>query len=158
MKKLILASATIAILAVSPLAIGAFAAADDAQEHGHHHWMEERAALLDAHLTGFKAALKLNADQEKSWSLFENAVRDGVKERAERMRAMREQKDGDEEPSPIDRMRMMSDRLAKRSAAVKTLADAATPLYASLDDGQKRDFGVLFHDLLRRGRHHSERR
>jgi hypothetical protein len=157
MKKLILASATIAILAVSPLAIGAFAAADDSQEHGHHHWMEERAALLDAHLAGFKAALKLTADQEKSWTLFENALRDAAKERAERMRAMRERGDSDEEPSPIDRMRMMSDRLAKRSAAVKTLADAATPLYVSLDDSQKRDFGVLFHDLLRRGHHHSER-
>jgi zinc resistance-associated protein len=153
MKKLILASVTIAILAVSPLAIGAFAAADDSQEHGRHHWMEERAALLDARLAGFKAALKLNSDQEKSWGLFENAVRDGAKARAENMRAMRERRESDEEPSPIDRMRMMSDRLAKRSAAVKSLADAATPLYVSLDDGQKRDFGLLFRDLVHRGRH-----
>ncbi|HEY4924184.1 MAG TPA: Spy/CpxP family protein refolding chaperone [Roseiarcus sp.] len=154
MKKLILASVTIAILAVSPLAIGAFAAADDSQEHGRHHWMEERAALLDARLAGFKATLKLNSDQEKSWGLFENAVRDGAKARAENMRAMRERRESDEEPSPIDRMRMMSDRLAKRSAAVKSLADAATPLYVSLDDGQKRDFGLLFRDLVHRGRHH----
>jgi LTXXQ motif family protein len=154
MKKLILASVTIAALAVSPLAIGAFAAADDSQEHGRHHWMEERAALLDARLAGFKAALKLNSDQEKSWGLFENAVRDGAKARAENMRAMRERRESDEEPSPIDRMRMMSDRLAKRSAAVKSLADAATPLYVSLDDGQKRDFGLLFRDLVHRGRHH----
>jgi hypothetical protein len=154
MKKLILASVTIAILAVSPLAIGAFAAADDSQEHGRHHWMEERAALLDARLAGFKAALKLNSDQEKSWGLFENAVRDGAKARAENMRAMRERRESDEEPSPIDRMRMMSDRLAKRSAAVKSLADAATPLYVSLDDGQKCDFGLLFRDLVHRGRHH----
>jgi hypothetical protein len=154
MKKLILASVTIAILAVSPLAIGAFAAADDSQEHGRHHWMEERAALLDARLAGFKATLKLNSDQETSWGLFENAVRDGAKARAENMRAMRERRESDEEPSPIDRMRMMSDRLAKRSAAVKSLADAATPLYVSLDDGQKRDFGLLFRDLVHRGRHH----
>src|SRR5476649_2241224 len=107
MKKLILACTTIAALA-----IGAFAAADDSQEHGHHHWMEERAALLDARLAGFKATLKLNSDQEKSWGLFENAVRDGAKARAENMRAMRERRESDEEPSPIDRMRMMSDRLA----------------------------------------------
>jgi LTXXQ motif family protein len=154
MKRLIIAAATVAVLALSPLAVGAFAAADDSQEHGRHHWMEERAALLDARLAGFKAALKLNGDQEKSWSLFENAVRDAAKARAENMRAMRERREGDEQPSPIDRMRMMSDRLAKRSAAVKTLADAATPLYVSLDDGQKRDFGFLFRDLLHRGRHH----
>jgi hypothetical protein len=157
MKKLILACTTIAALALSPLAIGAFAAADDSQEHGHHHWMEERAALLDARLAGFKAALKLNSDQEKSWTSFENAVRDGAKARAENMRAMRERRESDEQPSPIDRMRMMSDRLAKRSAAVKSLADAATPLYVSLDDGQKRDFGLLFRDLLHRGRHHAWR-
>jgi hypothetical protein len=111
-------------------------------------------SALDARLAGFKAALKLNSDQEKSWGLFENAVRDGAKARAENMRAMRERRESDEEPSPIDRMRMMSDRLAKRSAAVKSLADAATPLYVSLDDGQKRDFGLLFRDLVHRGRHH----
>jgi hypothetical protein len=154
MKRLIIAAATVAVLALSPLAVGAFAAADDSQEHGRHHWMEERAALLDARLAGFKATLKLNSDQEKSWGLFENAVRDGAKARAENMRAMRERRESDEEPSPIDRMRMMSDRLAKRSAAVKSLADAATPLYVSLDDGQKRDFGLLFRDLVHRGRHH----
>ena len=158
MKKLILASVTIAILAVSPLAIGAFAAADDSQEHGRHHWMEERAALLDARLAGFKAALKLTPDQEKSWALFENGVREGAKQRAEQFREMRQRRDADEQPSPIDRLRMRSDRLAKGSTVMRALADAATPLYVSLDDGQKRDFGLLLHDLLRTARHHHFRR
>lgn len=152
MKKFVLASLVIAALAGSPLAYNAFAATDDSSTQGHHHWMEERAALLDAHLAGFKAGLKLTADQEKSWTPFENAVRDAAKNRAERFREMRKQQDADERPSPIDRMRMRSDRLAKGSADLKALADAASPLYASLDDGQKRDFGLLFRDLLHRHR------
>jgi hypothetical protein len=157
MKKLLLVGVAVAALAGSPLAISAFAAADDQAQQGHHHGMEERAVLLDARLAGFKAGLKLTADQEKSWTLFETAVRDAAKERAERFREMREQQDGDARPSPIDRLRMASERAAKRSATLKTLADAASPLYVSLDDGQKRDFGVLFHDFLRRGHHHHDR-
>ncbi|WP_158817659.1 Spy/CpxP family protein refolding chaperone [Methylocapsa sp. S129] len=110
--------------------------------------------MLDARLAGFKAGLKLNADQEKSWTPFETAVRDAAKARAERFREMRKQQDADEQPSPIDRMRMRSDRLAKGSVDLKALADAATPLYVSLDDGQKRDFGLLFREFLHHGRHH----
>jgi hypothetical protein len=158
MKKLILAGVAIAALTCSPLAIGAYAAADEQSDQGHHHGMEARAALLDARLAGFKAALKLTPDQEKSWTLFENGVRDGAKERAERFREMRQRRDADEQPSPIDRLRMRSDRLAKGSAAMKALADAATPLYVSLDDGQKRDFGLLLRDLIRTARHHHGRR
>jgi LTXXQ motif family protein len=153
MKKLILACFAIA-LAASPLAVSAYAATDDQPERGGHHWMEERAALLDAHLAGFKAGLKLTPDQEKNWTPFEVAVRDAAKARAERFRAMRAQRDADERPSPIDRLRAASDRLAKGSADMKALADAAAPLYASLDDDQKRDFGVLFRDLVRHGRRH----
>lgn len=153
MKKLILAAVAIAALSGAPLAIGAYAATDDSSQ-GHHHAMEARAALLDARLAGFKTALKLNSDQEKNWTPFENAVRDAARDRAERFREMRDRRDADERPSPIDRLRMRSDRMAKGSATMKTIADAASPLYASLDDGQKRDFGLLLHDLLRMGRGH----
>src|SRR5579863_3523152 len=118
---------------------------------------EARAALLDAHLAGLKAGLKLTAEQEKNWPAFEAAVRDIARSHAERLHAMREAqeqwKESGERPSPIEHMRMASDRLAKGSADLKMLADAASPLYASLDDGQKRIFGVLFRDLVRRERH-----
>lgn len=157
MKKMILAGAAIALLASSPLVSAAFADANDMPAQGeHHHWMAQRAALLDAWLGGLKSGLKLTADQEKNWPLFENAVRGVAKDRADRFRAMREHEDDGDRPSLIDRLRLRSDRLAQRSTELKVVADAAAPLYASLDDGQKRTFTILFH-VLARGFHHGGR-
>jgi hypothetical protein len=48
-------------------------------------------------------------------------------------------------------MTHMSDRLAKASEEVKKVADAAKPLYDSLDDGQKRHFGPLVRMLREHG-------
>ena len=157
MKKLILASVAALALAGSALTYNAYAAAGDPPADRPHHWMEERAALLDAHIAGLKAGLKLTTDQEKNWSAFETAIRDIAKERAERFRAMREHRDDAERATPIDHMRMMSDRLAKGSADLKSLADAGAPLYASLDDSQKRNFGPLLRDLVHEGRRDGRR-
>ena len=44
--------------------------------------MQERAALLDARLTEFRAGLNLTADQEKNWPTFENVSRSVAKSRA----------------------------------------------------------------------------
>jgi hypothetical protein len=149
MKNLILAGVAIALLAGTPYASTAFAAADDPAADSDHHGMGARAALLDAWLGGLKAGLKLTADQEKNWPVFENAVRGAAKDRADRFHARREHEDDAGRPSLIERLRMRSDRLAQRSTELKVVADAAAPLYASLDDGQKRTFGVLFHVLAR---------
>ena len=46
-------------------------------------------------------------------------------------------------PDTIDRLRRGADTLSTRGAALKKLADAADPLFKSLDDGQKRRFGML---------------
>jgi hypothetical protein len=156
MKKIVFVTLAVAALAGSAASYSAYAAADDAPSR-HEMRMETRAALLDAHLAGLKAGLKLTADQEKNWPAFETAVRDIAKDRMERFKEMRAEWEKGERPSPIDHMRMMSDRLAKGSADLKTLADAAAPLYASLDDTQKREFGPLFHDLVREGRHDAMR-
>jgi hypothetical protein len=153
MKKILFVTLTVAALAGSAGAYTAYAASDDPPANAEAH-MGMRAVLLDAHLAGLKAGLQLTADQEKNWPSFENAVREIAKQRMEQFRAMRAEREKGDRPSPIDHMRMMSDRLAKSSADLKTLADAASPLYASLDDSQKRDFGPLFHDLVREGRHH----
>jgi zinc resistance-associated protein len=152
MKKIFLAGVAAVALAGSAYAFAAYAAADDASSRFQLR-MQERAALLDDHLAGLTAGLHLTADQEKNWTAFEDAIRSIAKDRMERMRAMREQrKDEAQRPSPIDHMRMMSERLAKGSADLKTLADAASPLYASLDDTQKLEFGPLFRDFVREGR------
>ena len=160
MKKLLLTSVAIVMLAGSPFAFNAYAANDPAAPVASPR-MEARAALLDAHLAGLKAGLKLTPDQEKNWPAFETAIRDVARSRAERLHALHEAKEqwkeSGERPSPIEHMRMMSDRLAKGSADLQMLADAASPLYSSLDDGQKRIFGVLFRDLVHRERHGSHR-
>ena len=126
-------------------------------------WMDDREAMLDARLAGLKAGLQLTPDQEKLWGPFEAAVRDfaqmhmtrmqGMMERAEKM-GEDEDAAGKEGPamSPIDRLDRIATRLTTAGAALKGIADAAKPLYASLDDQQKRRFGFLSHEMMMMGR------
>jgi hypothetical protein len=101
---------------------------------------EDRAAFLNARIAALKAGLGLTAEQEKSWPPFEQAMRDLAKLRAERWEAMKNATaDGD----PIERLRRRADGMTRFGAALKQLADTAQPLYASLDDAQKRRFTLL---------------
>ena len=152
MKKLILAAAAVALLAGLPLASTAFGENGDPPTQGDHPGLKERAALFDARLVGFQAALKLTADQQKNWPAFETALRSVAKDRADRFREMRAHEDDDNQPTLIDRLNRISDRLAKRSTEIKLVAEAAAPLYSSLDDEQKRIFAALLRDLRREGR------
>jgi zinc resistance-associated protein len=103
---------------------------------------EDRAAFLDARLAALHAGLKLTPDQEKSWPAFEQAYRELTAQRSERM--MNEgRSDRDRAGDPIQRAQRQADALTKRGAALKQYADAAGPLYQSLDDSQKQRFEVL---------------
>jgi hypothetical protein len=154
MKKLLLIGSVAALLSGSAFVYNAQAEGDAAPTESHAQWGEIRAVLLDARLAGMKAGLKLTADQERNWPAFESAVRTIAKNRAEAFREMRERMgDGGEWSSPVERLRFISDRLAKRSADLKMLADATAPLFASLDDDQKRLFVPLSRQFLRGGRH-----
>ncbi len=136
-------------------------------------WAADHEAMLDAGLAGLKAGLKLTADQEKLWPPFEQAVRDSAKSRMSQMKEMatrmREVPESTEEKqdqsetssmamtpavSPVDRLDALAQRLAARAAALKGVADAAKPLYASLNDSQKRLFGLLGGHLLMMGHGH----
>jgi LTXXQ motif family protein len=139
------------VLALSPLAGIAFAAADDQQEQHSRFTAEDRAAFLDARIAALKAGLELNAGQEKNWPTLETAIRDLAKERAERMKAWREKRDEEQDVDAMERLTRMSDRLENRAADIKKLETAAKPLYDSLDDAQKRRFGVLLAATLGRG-------
>jgi hypothetical protein len=155
MRKLLLASIALTGLAGSTFALSAFAAAGDSPTAPDaarlQRMMDNQSVMLDAHLAGMKAGLKLTAEQEKNWPAFETAIRDAAKARADAWREMREHMDRSERPSPIERMTMMSDRLQKMSAQLKVVADAGKPLYDSLDEGQKRHFGPLLREFLPRG-------
>ena len=152
MRRLILASVAAVALAGAPAAFRAAAAPGDGPDEQRVRAMaEDHAFMLDARLAGMKAALKLTPEQEKLWAPFESAVRDAAKSRMEAMRAMHEKMHEDmhkgERPSPIERMTEMSEHLAKASAEIKLIADAAKPLFDSLDETQKHHFGPLLMSL-----------
>jgi hypothetical protein len=151
MRKFVLASVAIAGLAISTFDLRALAAAPDVAEI--QRMQERHAVLLDAHLVAMKAGLKLTAEQEKNWPAFEAAIRDAEKARADRWRQARERMSQGEPPSPIERMSIMSEHLQKSAAQLQLVADASKPLYDSLTEVQKRDFGVLMREFRQRGRH-----
>jgi hypothetical protein len=64
------------------------------------------------------------------------------------MRAMMQSRGQDEHMSPIDHLEAMADRMSQSAADVKKIADAAKPLYASLDDSHKHKFGMLGRMLM----------
>lgn len=114
---------------------------------------EDRAAFLDARIAGVKAGLKLTAEQEKLWGPVETTARELGKKWGDRFAARREEwqkrreamQDGKEPPAVdhVDRLRKRADALAERSTDLKRFADAAQPLYATLDEGQKRRLQML---------------
>jgi LTXXQ motif family protein len=137
----------LAMIAVSAFALTAGAApAGPAGMERMQHWAADREAVLEAKLIGMKAGLKLTADQEKLWGPFEAAVQDAQKARMDAMQDMMEGRD--EQMSPIDRLDAMADRLSKAAADVTQIADAARPLYASLDETQKHQFVTLGRMLM----------
>jgi zinc resistance-associated protein len=109
------------------------------------------AAFTDARIAAMKAGLELTPDQTKNWPAFEQAVRDMAQLRIDRIKAReardqqgaQQQQSQQQTMSPFDRMSRRADNMAKRSAALKKVADAGAPLYQSLDDTQKSRFVVL---------------
>jgi hypothetical protein len=111
---------------------------------------EDRAAFADARIAAVHAGLKLSADQEKLWPPVESAVRDFAKLRIDRANARMNARPDDGQDArtpddPVTRLRERADNMATTATALKKIADAADPLYKTLDDGQKRRLAVLTH-------------
>jgi len=123
---------------------------------------EDRAAFTDARIAAVHAGLKLTPDQDKLWPPLEAAVRDFAKLRMDRANARMtakedEAKDTQQAEDPVARLRARADNMATTAAALKKIADAADPLYKTLDEGQKRRLKILTHMAGRFGggwRHH----
>jgi LTXXQ motif family protein len=118
---------------------------------------EDRIAFADARIAGVHAGLTLSPDQEKLWPPIEAAVRDFAKMRidhaAARMRAREDQSSDAQRPDdPVARLRERADWMVTSGAALKKIADAADPLYQTLNDGQKRRLVMLTHREHRWGR------
>jgi zinc resistance-associated protein len=101
----------------------------------------QAAALTEANLSALKAALNLTPEQAKNWPALEQAIRDVAKKRAERLNAWRESEQTPE--THFDRVRQRAAALAKIAAGLTEYADAAAPLFASLDSSQKQLFIAL---------------
>src|SRR6202048_67093 len=134
------------IAAVAVLAI----AGSTAVYAQHRHWSyghmrmnpEDRAAFADARIAAVHAGLKLSADQEKLWPPVESAVREFAKLRIDRANAQTSARQDDAQKQdsqtprdPISRLRERADNMATTAAVMKKIADAADPLYKTLDDG-----------------------
>jgi hypothetical protein len=99
------------------------------------------ADQVDARTARIKAELRLTPEQENNWAGFESAMRDVGKNRADREITLRS--DRDKQKGSVDiigQMRTGADAVTQRAADQKKLADAAQPLFASLDDQQKQRF------------------
>ena len=139
------------IIAVAVLAIAGSTAVYAQHRHWSHSHMrmnpEDRAAFADARIAAVHAGLKLTADQEKLWPPVETAVREFAKLRIDRANARMNAPQGDvsqQKPDdPLARLRERADNMATSAAAMKKIADAADPLYKTLDEGQKRRLAVL---------------
>ncbi|MCX7309096.1 MAG: Spy/CpxP family protein refolding chaperone [Afipia sp.] len=136
-------------------------------QHRFHHRppmsAQDRAAFVDAKIAAVHAGLQLTPDQEKNWPQVEAAVRDFAKQRMDRAnaraserdlrRAERDQRGPDnrgpdqmvpgKDWDPVARLRERADNMAATATSLKRIADAADPLYKSLDDSQKRRLATL---------------
>lgn len=125
---------------------------------------DDRAAFVDARIAAVKAGLKLTPEQEKLWGPVENTMRELGKKHGDHMTERRaewekrraEAQDGKERPvtDHLDRIRKRAEFMAERAGDLKRFADAAQPLYATLDDAQKRRLeSILMHQRAGKMRH-----
>ncbi|MGI6245469.1 MAG: Spy/CpxP family protein refolding chaperone [Pseudochelatococcus sp.] len=133
--------------------------AAERHEGGHHGprlTPEDRAAFTAARLAALKAGLQLTQAQEPHWSTLETALRGIADERAERFAERRggpEGRERGERPDALEQLTRQATGLRERADNLTKLAEAAKPLYDSLDDAQKRRFGPLLREALGDGPH-----
>jgi LTXXQ motif family protein len=134
---------TTAILVAGATLTGSAVAQDrqDRQDRSHHTGLpaNQVSDQVDARSARIRADLRLTPEQENNWAGFEGAMRDISKKQAEReatLRADRAQQKGSLDV--IEQMRRGADSMTEHAVDQKKLADAAQPLFASLNDQQKR--------------------
>jgi hypothetical protein len=109
-------------------------------------------ALTDARIAGIQAGLKLNSEQQRLWGPVEQALRAAAADRAERMETRRERRD-ESRPDLMQRLERRAEMSSKRAEHATALATAMKPLWASLDDDQKRLLPILMRQDRMMGGH-----
>jgi hypothetical protein len=101
---------------------------------------EQIVANSDAYIERIKTELNLTPDQEKHWYGFSSAMHYLGHNGAERLNLRIARAKRDPPDDIIEQMRNESQFLIDRAADQRNVADAAEPLYSSLDDKQKQVF------------------
>jgi hypothetical protein len=172
MRKTVFAAFSILIIGGAGLAYGQQSPAPSDDTQRPRFTAEDHGAFTDANIAALKAGLRLTPSQEKMWPPVEQSLRDLVQKRLARAAERRERREGRGKTknavNPIERLRHASEVMSEHAAGLRTFADAAQPLYDSLDDAQKRRLRVLlrtvrtrdmpFASRRERGREDKERR
>jgi|SRR6185437_12061821 len=101
---------------------------------------EQIVASSDAYVERIKNELNLTPDQEKNWAGFSGAMHDLGRNGADRLNLRIARAKRDPPDDIIEQMRNEAQFLVDRAQDQRNIADAADPLYASLDDKQKQLF------------------
>jgi hypothetical protein len=101
---------------------------------------EQIVATSDANIERIKAELKLTPEQEKHWGIFSSAMHYLGQHGAERLNLRNARALRDPPDDIIEQMRNEAQFLVDRAQDQRAVADAADPLFASLDDKQKAIF------------------
>jgi hypothetical protein len=101
---------------------------------------EQIVSNSDANIERIKKELNLTPEQEKNWSSFSSAMHYLGHNGADRLNLRIARAKRDPPDDIIEQMRNEAQFLNDRAVDQRSVADAAEPLYASLDDKQKRIF------------------
>ena len=101
---------------------------------------EQIVASSDANIDRIKAELNLTPAQEKNWSAFSSAMHYLGHNGADRLNLRVARAKRDPPDDIIEQMRNEAQFLNDRAGDQRGVADAAEPLYTSLDDKQKQIF------------------
>jgi hypothetical protein len=119
---------------------------------------QARARLQEGRFAMIKETLKLNDAQRKLWEPVEAQLRatsaERQKLREERQAARQQNRAQASLPERLDRA---SERMAKRAANMKALAEVFKPFYESLDEEQKAVAGIVLRQAGAGHRGHGRR-
>jgi hypothetical protein len=101
---------------------------------------EQIVANSDANIDRIKAELNLTPEQEKNWTAFNSAMHYLGHNGADRLNLRIARAKRDPPDDIIEQMRNEAQFLNDRAVDQRNVADAAEPLFASLDDKQKATF------------------
>jgi LTXXQ motif family protein len=101
---------------------------------------EQIVANSDANIERIKTELNLTPEQEKNWAGFNSAMHYLGHNGADRLNLRIARAKRDPPDDMIEQMRNEAQFLNDRAVDQRNVADAAEPLYSSLDDKQKQTF------------------